>query len=89
MKKLIHRPVEDDQKVFFENEEQFSDWVSCKESGGGSMKNKWLSLGCIKSLPIGKQETMRNPSLNKNLVSVERIGNLASTMTRLVLGFVT
>jgi len=34
MKKLIHRPVEDDdQKVFFENEEQFSDWVSCQERG--------------------------------------------------------
>jgi hypothetical protein len=34
MKKLIYKPVEDDdQKVFFENEEQFSDWVSCQERG--------------------------------------------------------
>ena len=33
MKKLIHRPVDDDQKIFFENEEQFSDWVSCQQRG--------------------------------------------------------
>jgi len=34
MKKLIHRPVEhDDQRVFFGNEEQFSDWVSSQERG--------------------------------------------------------
>ena len=32
MKKLIYRE-NDDQKVFFENEEQFSDWVSHQESG--------------------------------------------------------
>ena len=28
MKKLIYRLEDDDQKVFFENEEQFSDWVN-------------------------------------------------------------
>ncbi len=34
MKKLIHKPVEDDdQKVFFGNEAQFSDWVNCQEKG--------------------------------------------------------
>ena len=34
MKKLIYKPIKDtDKKVFFENEEQFSDWVSCQEKG--------------------------------------------------------
>ena len=34
MKKLIYKPVEDDdQRVFFLDEEQFSDWVSCQERG--------------------------------------------------------
>jgi len=33
MKKLIYRLEDDDQKVFFENEEQFSDWVNNQERG--------------------------------------------------------
>jgi hypothetical protein len=34
MKQLIYKPIKDtDKKVFFENEEQFSDWVSCQERG--------------------------------------------------------
>ena len=32
MKKLIYKE-NDDQKVFFENEEQFSEWVSRQEKG--------------------------------------------------------